>query len=973
MSQFVVRGKSSRGFTLVELMVVIAIVIILLALLIPTVSNTMARRRQTECANRLKQIDVARRRAQGDGEQILSNNWTTVVANYVGAKGDVLLCPDDIETEQSASYAMNNRVHRFDDRDGSRIVMLDYRQTEANLVVREAADQDDWTADAGLYAARHLEGINTLLHTGAVKTYRPEDIDPRDCDLYKQFWRPHQDKQFELDECLEEEEDTSEPTTNPPPPEEEVDPNEYRNEDPALCDRDNMEPLVIDNQDSGFETVYDSANDTVVIEIFGWKIEETQSGRGDWHDGSNRIWMAFNDGNTSIAPSYQTPGTQAVYTFNVNPGNKYRVWAFWPGENDYETGQEKSHCTSTPIRVFDGDEEIYSETVDQSQRPEGGAASTFPSSIGTRVYQQIGEEHLISSSTMKVVISADGGDDFDPVDLRYVVADVIRVDCAQRTYNADQCEDHEPPAVDDGSATATAGFTEQGNEDAVGGSHRKASAGSGNETVTYEFSGLRTGQYDLWAHFTPASGQATNTPVTVYDGEHQFGTLTMNQSVQYSGSDLDDDGRLWLKVGSYEVTTDNVRVVLSNSANGIVIADAMRVMCAFSSYENGCDDLGDVYGRECRKDYSEEYEGDEETQEAVARAFSWLSKHQLSDGSWSFNHHLGSGDYVLDTPDQCNGRCGGKGSYDKSTVAATGISVLPFLGAGYGPEHDVYGDCVAAGIQFLMDNMTKDGLFIDQQRGWKTGYPQGMALLGLVEALGICRQSGFGSIDQTELTSSVHQAIKFSLSCQDQYQGGWKYPCGSSADMTVTAWFIQAMITARELGIDVEGIDKSYSTFGGMETWLNHMSYDSIPDNVHGTYASRYGYSFLGGAMWNACFHVGPYLRLAMGVPPEAAAMQVAAEGQYNLWGASGPIGSDVYRHTYSHHFMRLMGGDHWTRWEAEIIPYYKDEQNLDEEDHKYGSWYIGSPQVSNETGRLLATVFITLCFEDYYRYASPF
>ncbi len=120
-----------RGFTLVELLVIIAIIAILMSLLIPAISSARNKANTVRCLGQLKSWAGAVTDYQADnGGMFPTGSWYAVMAPYVGMKrqweaggtlpkpGDksIYSCPSASIAEFGAanlkiSYAMNSQVH----------------------------------------------------------------------------------------------------------------------------------------------------------------------------------------------------------------------------------------------------------------------------------------------------------------------------------------------------------------------------------------------------------------------------------------------------------------------------------------------------------------------------------------------------------------------------------------------------------------------------------------------------------------------------------------------------------------------------------------------------------------------------------------------------------------------------------------------------------------------------------------------
>lgn len=118
-----VDGHRPRGFTLVELLVVVAIIAALVALLLPAVQAARSAARRTQCASNLRQVGLAiamfcdthRGRFPYTSHNETENvdlSWIYTVAPFMENVDAVRICPDDAKgaerlSRKLTSYAMN--------------------------------------------------------------------------------------------------------------------------------------------------------------------------------------------------------------------------------------------------------------------------------------------------------------------------------------------------------------------------------------------------------------------------------------------------------------------------------------------------------------------------------------------------------------------------------------------------------------------------------------------------------------------------------------------------------------------------------------------------------------------------------------------------------------------------------------------------------------------------------------------------
>jgi hypothetical protein len=329
--------------------------------------------------------------------------------------------------------------------------------------------------------------------------------------------------------------------------------------------------------------------------------------------------------------------------------------------------------------------------------------------------------------------------------------------------------------------------------------------------------------------------------------------------------------------------------------------------------------------------------GTAHSEKAVETGLEWIVRHQRSDGSWSLNFQ-----------EQCLAQgCPPRRALDSDT-AATGLALLPLLGAGY--IHNVkcrHQAAVRRGLEWLAMHQQPNGDMFTGGTGIAYMYSHAIATMALCEAYGLSRDA--------KLREHAQLALAFIIEAQNPETGGWRYSPGQRGDTSVFGWQIFALRSGHLAGLPIPR-----ATLRGCSAYLDLAAAD--PKKITYSYMANQPASAVMTAEALVARQLLGWRRdhpsLVKGAGRVAADLESSQERNIYYW-------------YYATQLLHNLKNKDWERWNPHVREALIKTQ-VHDDSCANGSWDPSNPSPDHwgeAAGRLFETSLSILTLEVYYRY----
>lgn len=331
--------------------------------------------------------------------------------------------------------------------------------------------------------------------------------------------------------------------------------------------------------------------------------------------------------------------------------------------------------------------------------------------------------------------------------------------------------------------------------------------------------------------------------------------------------------------------------------------------------------------------------GNSASEKAVAEALRWLARHQLADGSWNFDHRGG----------ECEGRCGNPGDLVRSPAGATGLALLPFLGAGNTHTSGDYQEVVERGAYALMSMLqsTPEGATVPDDDQYKM-YCHGIAAMALCES--------FAMTDDPNIGPAAQAVLAYTCYAQDPEGGGWRYKPRQRGDTSMHGWHVGALKSGYMASLEVPEIVVQRANY-----YLDTAAVDG---------GTGYAYTIERPTYGPATSAIGLLCRMYMGTTRDDPALKAGIERLVKRGPDRGPNGAYFNYYAAQAIFQYTSGvGPLWEAWNEPMRDFLVQSQET--EGHEAGSWSPfgdGGGSHVKHGGRLYQTAMCCMTLEVYYR-----